>query len=64
MTIAFSITLSITAIALFRSSATHNVGSANGGTAWILFIISAVGLLVVLITAVIKKVSDKDDEED
>ena len=64
LAIVFSITLTITAITLFRSSATQIVESNNDYSAWILFIISAVGLLVVLITAVIKKVSNKDDKED
>jgi len=64
LAIVFSITLTITAITLFRNSATQIVESTNDNSAWILFIISAVGLLVVLITAVIKKASNKDDRED
>ena len=64
LAIVFSITLTITAITLFRNSAKQIVESTNNNSAWILFIISAVGLLVVLITAIIKKVSNKEDKED
>jgi uncharacterized membrane protein len=65
ITIAFSIVLVIAAFNLFGNlSARLPVEDTNDNSALILFIVSAVGLLISLIVAIIKKVNDKNDGDD
>jgi len=62
--IAFTIMLAISAINLFGQSPIESAGGTNDNSAIILVIISAVGLLITLIVAAIKKVNNRDDKED
>jgi len=62
--IAFTIMLAISAINLFGQSPIEGAGNTNDNSAIILVIISAVGLLITLIVAAIKKVNNRDDKED
>jgi len=59
--IAFSVVLATASFKLFGDLAVEN---ANDNSALILFIVSAVGLLISLIVAIIKKVNDKNDRDD
>jgi len=61
--IAFSIMLAISAINLFGQLPIEAAENINDNTAIILVIISAVGLLITLILAVMKKVNSRDDNE-
>jgi len=56
--------LAISAINLFGQSPIESIGGTNDKSAIILVIISAVGLLITLIVAAIKKVNNRDDKED
>jgi len=63
--IAFSIVLVITAFNLFGNLSTQSVvENAKDNSALILFIVSAAGLLISLIAAIIKRVNDKVDSDD
>ncbi|ACV61552.1 hypothetical protein Dtox_0633 [Desulfofarcimen acetoxidans DSM 771] len=63
--IAFSVVLVIAAFNLFGNlSAQFSVEDANDNSALILFIVSAVGLFISLLVAIIKKVKDKSDSEE
>lgn len=62
--IAFSVALAIVAANLFGKSNQSVVGEANDNSALILFIVSAAGLLISLIVAIIKKANSKNDSED
>lgn len=63
--IAFSIVLVIAAFNLFGNlSARFPVEDTNDNSALILFIVSAVGLLISLIVAIIKRVNDKNNSDD
>ncbi len=63
--ITFSVILAIAAFNLFGNlSAQSAVEDANDNSALILFIVSAIGLLISLIAAIIKKVNNKNDNDD
>lgn len=63
--ISFSVVLVIAAFNLFGNlSAQFAVEDANDNSALILFIVSAAGLLISLIVAIIKKINDKNDSDD
>ncbi len=63
--IVFSVVLAIAAFNLFGNlSAQSAVEVANDNSVLILFIVSAVGLLISLIVAIIKKVNNKNDSDD
>ncbi len=63
--IAFSIVLVITAFNLFGNLSTQSVvENTKDNSALILFIVSAAGLLISLIAAIIKRVNDKNDSDD
>lgn len=63
--IAFSVAFTITAFNLFGNlSAQSAVKDTNDNSAIILFIVSAAGLLISLIVAIIKKVNDKSGSGD
>jgi hypothetical protein len=63
--IALSIVLVITSLNLFGNLPTQSaVEGANDSSALILFIVSAVGLLISLIVAIIKKSNDKNDDDE
>lgn len=65
ITIAFSVVLAIAAVNLLGNSSAQNaVENANDYSALILFIVSAGGLLISLIVAIIKKVNGKNDRDD
>jgi amino acid transporter len=59
--ITFSVVLAITAFKLFGNL---SVEDANDNSALILLIISAAGLVISLIVAIIKKVNDKNESDD
>lgn len=62
--IVFSVVLAIAAFNLFGNLSTQAaVEAANDNSALILFIVSAVGLLISLIAAIIKKVNSENDSE-
>jgi amino acid transporter len=61
----FSVALAIAAFGLFKNLPVHQtMETTNDSSALILFIVSAVGLLISLIAAVIKKVNDKNDRDE
>ena len=63
--VALSVVFVITASSLFGNSSVQSaVEDANDHSALILFIVSAVGLLISLIVAIIKKGNDKNDNDD
>lgn len=63
--IAFSVVLAIAAFNLFGNlSAQSAVVDTNDNSALILFIVSAAGLLISLIIAIIKKVNNKNESDD
>lgn len=63
--IAFSVVLAIAAFNLFGNlSAQSAVVDTNDNSALILFIVSAAGLLISLIVAIIKKVNNKNESDD
>jgi len=63
--ITFSVVLLITSVNLFGNLSVQSaVKDADGNSGLILFIVSAVGLLISLIVAIIKKVTDKNDSDD
>lgn len=65
ITIAFSVVLAIAAVNLLGNSSAQNaVENSNDYSALILFIVSAGGLLISLIVAIIKKVNGKNDRDD
>jgi len=64
ISIIFSIAITILAINTFGQSPLQIEERANDNSAIILMIVSSVGLLIALIVAVIKKVTNKDDKED
>jgi ABC-type methionine transport system permease subunit len=64
MAIIFSIALAVLAVVLFKQSPVVVAENPADNSALILFTVSAVGLLAALITAVIKKVNNRNDEED
>ncbi|WP_068964352.1 hypothetical protein [Desulfosporosinus sp. BG] len=63
--IAFSVIVAIASFNLFGNLSVQSaVEDTNDNSALILFIISAVGLLISLIIAIIKRVNDKNDSDD
>lgn len=63
--VAFSVALAIAFVNIFGNlSVQPVVEEANDNSALILFIVSSVGLLISMIVAIIKKVSDKKDSDD
>ncbi len=65
ISIAFSVTLVMASFKLFGNLSTQSAAEdANDNSAFILFIVSASGLLISLIVAIIKKVSNKNDYDD
>jgi len=62
--IAFSILLAISVINLFGQLPIEGAGNTNDNSTIILVIISAVGLLITLIVAMIKRVNNRDNKED
>jgi cytochrome c biogenesis protein CcdA len=63
--IALSVVLAIASFNLFGNISVQSaVKDANNNSALILFIVSAASLLISLIVAIIKKVNDKNDNDD
>jgi Kef-type K+ transport system membrane component KefB len=63
ISVLFSIALVIAAINLFSPSS-QALANNNDNSAMILFIVSAVGLLIAIVAAIIKKINNKDDTDD
>lgn len=64
LAVAFSAGLAYAVIKLFGYSPAQAAASAGDNSATILILVSVVGLLVVLATAVIRKVNNRDDRDD
>jgi peptidoglycan biosynthesis protein MviN/MurJ (putative lipid II flippase) len=64
LAIIFSIGVALTGMNYIKGSSTQIVESTNDYSALILMIVSAVGLFISMLVAVIKKVNDKDDTEE
>jgi len=63
--IVFSVVLSIAAYHLFGNASAQPAAEAeNDNSALILFVVSAVGLLISLIAAIIKRLNNKNDSDD
>ncbi len=63
ISVLFSIALVIAAINLFSPSS-QALANNNDNSAMILFIVSAVGLLIAIVAAIVKKINNKDDTDD
>ena len=64
LAIIFSIGVALTGMNYIKGSSTQIVESTNDYSALILMIVSAVGLFISILVAVIKKANDKDDSEE
>lgn len=63
--LAFSVVFAIIASDLFRNLSAQSVAEdVNDNSAWILLVVSAAGLLISLIAAILKGVNDKNDNGD
>jgi hypothetical protein len=64
LSIVFSVVCGIAAFALFGNFPARSAASdLNDNSALILFIVSAVGLIIALIAAVIRKINDRNDSD-
>ena len=64
ITVALCISAAVAAFYVFSNASTRTAGDGNDHSAIILFIVSAVGLLISLVVALIKRANDKKDADE